>query len=122
MEVLVRGYVQSYLEPLSVVAFGIGRLKVSLPVLLSALFFSLMHLLLFATDTHPVTIGVILVFTFLLGLVAARQRERTGSILPAITTHMSFNVGGAIGGILFVIANVVLLGRTTAEVMRTVTG
>ena len=58
----------------------------------------------------------------LLGLVAARQRERTGSIMPAVATHVAFNVGGAIGGILFVISQVVLLGRALEDVLRSVSG
>ncbi len=121
-EVLVRGYVQGYLEPLADRGFTVFGLRLSLPVLLSALFFSAMHLILLTTDTSHVTVCIILVFTFALGLLAAYQRERSGSLLRPIAVHVSFNVGGTIGAILFVIAQVVLFGKSAAEVLRAVSG
>ncbi len=117
-EVLVRGYVQSYLQPLAHMGFTVFRLRISLPVVLSALFFSAMHLILLTTDTAFVTIYTVLVFTLFLGLVTAYQRERTGSVLPAVAAHMSFNVGGMMGGIVFVILRVALFGKTAVEVTR----
>jgi membrane protease YdiL (CAAX protease family) len=121
-EVLVRGYVQSYLQPLAHVGFTVFRLRISLPVALSALFFSAMHLILLTTDTSFLTIYVVLVFTFFLGLVTAYQRERTGSVLPAVAAHVSFNVGGMIGGIVFVVAQIALFGKTAAEVAKALSG
>lgn len=35
-------------------------------------------------------------FAFVLGLVAGYQRERTGSLVPAIMVHMFANVGGSL--------------------------
>jgi membrane protease YdiL (CAAX protease family) len=40
-------------------------------------------------------VPIILVVVFL-GLVAARYRERTGSLLPAIIVHALFNIGGTL--------------------------
>jgi len=121
-EVLVRGYVQSYLEPLSNIGFQAFGKRLSLPVLLSALFFSAMHLILLTTGTPFVTVYVVMAFTFFLGLVTAYQREKSGSILPAIATHISFNVGGLIGGIIYVVAQAVLFGKSALEVARTLGG
>lgn len=121
-EVLVRGYVQSYLEPLSHIGFTVFRLRVSLPVLLSALFFSAMHLILLTTNTPFITIYVVLVFTFALGLVTAYQREKTRSVLPAITAHVSFNIGGVVGGAVYVLLQIAVFGKTAAEVIRALRG
>lgn len=121
-EVLVRGYVQSYLQSLTRMGFTVFRLRMSLPVILSALFFSAMHLVLLTTATPFITVYTVLVFTFFLGLVTAYQRERTGSILPAVIAHMSFNVGGMIGGIAFVILQVALMGKTAVEVIGALGG
>ena len=121
-ELLVRGYVQGYMDPLISRGFTAFGLRISLPVIISALFFSAMHLILLARGTAPMTVYVIMVFAFALGLLAAYQRERTGSVLPPIAAHVFFNVGGVIGGILYVIAQIVIFGRTAAEVARIVSG
>ena len=121
-EVLVRGYVQSYLEPLTNRGFTAFHLRISLPVILSALFFAAMHIVLLATGTSFLTTYIIVVFTFLLGLVAAYQRERTGSILPAIAAHVSFNIGGGVGGVLYVILQITVFGKTAVEVTKALSG
>jgi membrane protease YdiL (CAAX protease family) len=121
-EVLVRGYVQGYLEPLRGYGFTVFRMRFSLPVILSALFFSCMHLILLSTSTSPMAVYFIMLFTFFLGLVAAYHREKSESLLPPIAAHIFFNVGGVVGAMLFVIAQIVIFGRTAAEVARIITG
>jgi membrane protease YdiL (CAAX protease family) len=121
-EILVRGYVQSYLAPLMDRGFTVFRLRISLPVILSAVFFAAMHLILLTTGTSLLTTHIIVVFAFFLGLIAAYQRERTGSILPAITAHVSFNMGGVIGGAIYVILQIAVFGKTAAEVVRALRG
>jgi len=121
-EILVRGYVQSYLEPLIKRGFSLFRWRLSTPVIISALFFAAMHLILLTRGTPFLMVYVIVVFTFCLGLVAAYQRERTGSVLPAIAAHISFNVGGVIGGMVYILIQVALFGRTAAEVTRALGG
>ena len=121
-EVLVRGYVQSYLGALTDRGFTVFRLRISLPVILSALFFAAMHLILLTTGTSFLTTYIVVVFAFFLGLVAAYQRERTQSILPAITAHVSFNIGGAIGGVIYVILQIAVFGKTAVEVIGTLRG
>ena len=121
-EVLVRGFFQSYLEPLSHIGFKAFGKRISLPVLLGALFFSAMHLILLTTGTPFLTVYVIMAFMFFLGLVTGYQRERSGSILPSIVTHVSFNVGGLIGGIIYIIVQIAVVGRTAAEVVGALGG
>lgn len=121
-EILVRGYIQGYLEPLVDRSFTIFGLRMSLPVVLCALFFSAMHLILLTTGTPPLTVYIVMVFTFALGLLAGYQREQTKSVIPAITAHIFFNVGGVIGGILFVLSQIIFFGKTAAEVARMIAG
>jgi membrane protease YdiL (CAAX protease family) len=121
-EVLVRGYVQGYLEPLRGYGFHAFGMWFSVPVILSALFFSCMHLVLLTTGTGFGAIYVVMVFTFFLGLVAAYHREKSLSVLPPIAAHIAFNIGGVIGAMLFVIAQIVVFGRSAAEVARIVVG
>jgi membrane protease YdiL (CAAX protease family) len=121
-EVLVRGYVQSYMTPLVDRGFTVFRLRFSVPVIISALFFAAMHLILLASGTSFLTTYIVVVFAFVLGLVAAYQRERTGSVLPPIAAHISFNVGGMIGGIIFVIIQIALFGKSAVEVTKAIGG
>jgi len=121
-EILVRGYVQSYLEPLMDRGFSVFHLRISLPVIMSAVFFAVMHIILLATGTSFLTTYIVVVFAFFLGLVAAYQRERTGSILPAIAAHVSFNIGGVIGGAIYVALQMAVLGKTAVEVTRAISG
>ena len=121
-EILVRGYVQSYLEPLTDRGFSVFHLRISLPVIVSAIFFAAMHIILLATGTSFLVTYIVVVFAFFLGLVAAYQRERTGSILPAIAAHVSFNVGGVVGGAIYVILQIAMFGKTAVEVTRALSG
>ena len=69
----------------------------------SALLFGLMHLSLLAYGVDPLTVLIIVVATTVLGFLAARFRTVTRSIYPSITTHVSFNVGSAVAGIVLTI-------------------
>lgn len=59
-----------------------------------------MHLSLIGKVDAP-HVAVIVAFTNLLGLAAGVVRERSGGLVPAISIHVLFNVGGMLGGILF---------------------
>jgi membrane protease YdiL (CAAX protease family) len=89
-EIFTRGLLQSYLSPLT--RYGIklsSKLRLSLPVLFSGLYFGLMHIVAIDKMGPPV-----IVLTSLLGIVAGYYREKTGSLIPAIIIHALFNVGG----------------------------
>ncbi len=95
-EVLSRGLVLGFLGPLQIYGFRLLKWRLSLPVTVSAAGFGLGHLcLLGAMDTRLVALAV--VNATVLGLIAGYHRERTGSLLPAIAVHMTFNV--MMGGI-----------------------
>ncbi len=99
-EVFNRGLVLGFLDPLSVYSVRFLKQRITLPVAISAIGFGLGHLcLLGAMDTRLVVFAVINA-TFL-GFIAGYHREKTGSLLPAIAVHMTFNVvGGTISCVL----------------------
>ena len=95
-EVLTRGLVQGFLSPLAGRGFNVLRWRVSVPVLVSALFFGVMHLALLSQGTSPSLVFSIVASASVLGLVAGYAREKTGSLVPAILVHMFANIGGTI--------------------------
>jgi membrane protease YdiL (CAAX protease family) len=90
-ELLTRGLLQTLLSGNSRDGAPAPR-RLSMPVLVSALFFGSMHIVL-VKSMGPAAVPVILLAVFL-GLIAARYREKTGSLLPAIIVHALFNIGG----------------------------
>ncbi|MBZ5500171.1 MAG: CPBP family intramembrane metalloprotease [Acidobacteriia bacterium] len=90
-ETLTRGLLQTLLSRNARVGAEAHR-RLSMPVLVSGLFFGSMHIVLVKL-MGPAAVPVILLAVFL-GLVAARYRERTRSLLPAIIVHALFNIGG----------------------------
>jgi len=100
-EILVRGLVQSFLEPLKVYGFSIFKIRLSLPVMVSAVFFGLMHLVLLTIGMEFMSVLYIVAYAFILGIFAAYLREQTKSLIPAIIIHMCANIGGSITGLIF---------------------
>jgi len=90
-EVLVRGLLQTLLSN-AAPAGAAARRWLSMPVVVSGLFFGAMHLVLIQR-MGPQAIPIVLMVTYL-GLVAAHYREKTGSLLPAILLHVLFNIVG----------------------------
>jgi membrane protease YdiL (CAAX protease family) len=89
-EVFTRGLLQSFLAPLA--GYGIKlskRLRLSIPVLFSGLFFGMMHIVAI-NKLGP----SVIVFASALGIVAGYYREKTESLIPAIIIHALFNIGG----------------------------
>jgi membrane protease YdiL (CAAX protease family) len=91
-EIFTRGLLQSYVSPLRKYGFKLfGKIRLSIPVLFSGLFFGLMHIVAVGEMGPPV-----IVFTTFAGIVAAYHREKTESLIPAIIIHMLFNIGGSL--------------------------
>jgi len=92
-EIFTRGLLQSLLSPL--MKYGVhpfNRVRLSVPVLFSGLYFGGMHIVLI--DRLGPAVVVTIVLTTFLGIVAGYYRERTDSLIPAIIIHALFNVGG----------------------------
>jgi len=99
-EVLTRGLIQGYLMPFKKYGFSVFKKHISVPVLISALFFGAMHIMLLTTGMNVYMVSAVMFTSFILGLVAGYYREKTGSLIPAIIVHMVFNIGGALLGLL----------------------
>jgi membrane protease YdiL (CAAX protease family) len=99
-EVFARGLIQTSLSRWSKYGFTVLERRISLPVLLSALLFGLLHLVQSAMGAGSYQVLVTVLFAFVLGIVAGYYRERTGSLAPAILVHMFANVGGSFAGCL----------------------
>ena len=104
----MRGFLQGHLASLEQIRI-LGGL--SLAALISATFFGAMHLVLLFSGADLATVVIVLCFTFSLGLLAAHQRSRTGSLAPAIVVHMAGNVGGFLVGIIFAIITIITTGK-----------
>jgi membrane protease YdiL (CAAX protease family) len=99
-EVLTRGLIQGFLAPLSKHGFKAVKRFISLPVLISALFFGGIHLMLLTTGMNPYMVGAVVISCFILGILAGYVREKSGSLVPAIIVHLVFNIGGTALGLL----------------------
>lgn len=99
-ESLFRGLLQNYLKPLSDKGFILFRRRISLPVLISALAFSLAHLILIVSGVGILFLVRILVFTFALGLIASYYQEKHNNHIFAILVHMAGNLMGLISAML----------------------
>ena len=97
-EVLHRGLIQSYLSPLKERGLFIRNHFLSLPVIVGAMLFGLMHLGILSIGADIKYVFIIVLFAILLGLIAGYQREKTGSLLPAYIVHACFNIGNYLFG------------------------
>jgi membrane protease YdiL (CAAX protease family) len=73
-------------------------------VVWSAALFGTMHLSLLFAGVAIASVVVIVLSVTALGYVCATARARTGSLRPAITAHVMFNVGGFLAGVIYTIA------------------
>jgi len=110
-EIFTRGFLQGHLSALSGRYIKLLFFRVELPVLISALFFGCMHFVLLIAGVDWITMVVTWLFTFSIGLMAGYLRAKTGSLIPAIVVHMLANVGGMIGGIIFMILKAIITGE-----------
>ncbi|KPJ61463.1 MAG: hypothetical protein AMJ46_01910 [Latescibacteria bacterium DG_63] len=95
-ETLHRGLIQSFLHPLKEQGVSLLSIRLSLPVLVAALLFGLMHIMLLTMGADGFFVGGVVGSATVLGLVAGYYREKSGSILPAILVHVLFNAYGDI--------------------------
>jgi membrane protease YdiL (CAAX protease family) len=109
-EVFTRGFLQSHLSTLRRYQVGFPGIRIDLPTLISAAFFGAMHLVLLLSGADGTSTLVIVLFTFSLGLLAGHHRALSGSLVPAIVLHMLANVGGLVGGIIYLLITVATTG------------
>ena len=93
-EHLFRGFLQNYLKPLGNKGITVFHRRISLPVLIAALAFSLSHLGLLASGVGTAFMIRTALFTFILGTIAGYYQEKYNNIVPAILVHMAGNLMG----------------------------
>lgn len=103
-EIFVRGWFQT-LAAGDRAPDACGRAEIA-----SAVLFGSMHLTLLLRDVDVLTVVIIVISTTTLGWFAARFRTASGSLLPPFVTHVSFNVGGVLAGILLTLWSMVTGG------------
>jgi membrane protease YdiL (CAAX protease family) len=96
-ELFYRGLLMGFLSPLKSNGFRIHRLYLSVPVIVCAAGFALGHLMLL-TVIDARMVAVIVASAAVLGFIAGYYREKSGSLIPAIGAHMTFNIVGAVVG------------------------
>ena len=94
-EVFYRGLLQGVLDPLRKYGVRVLGVRFTAPVALCAVAFGLGHLCLRGMVPTPMLIAI-LISTTALGFIAGYFREKTGSLVPAIAAHMTFNVVGTL--------------------------
>jgi membrane protease YdiL (CAAX protease family) len=95
-EVLHRGLIQSFLDPLRCRGVTLPGVRLTLPVVVGAVLFGTTHIMLLTLGATGVYVGLVVGSAIVLGLVAGYWRERTGSLVPAILVHVLFNVTGEV--------------------------
>jgi hypothetical protein len=80
-------------------------------VIWSAALFGTMHLSLLFAGVDIASVVVVVLSVTALGYVCATARARTGSLRPAISAHVMFNVGGFLAGVIYAIAYRVATGH-----------
>ncbi len=98
-EVFIRGLIQGYLFPLKHIGFNFLNHFISLPVMIGAAFFGLMHFMLLTLGISFFAVLNIVIFGIILGIIAGYYREQANSLVPAIMVHMCFNIGGSLLGL-----------------------
>ena len=99
-EVLFRGFLQNILTPLNDKGIQLFKRHISIPVIVSALAFSLAHLNLIRSDAGAFFLVRTLIFTFSIGLVAGYYQEKHNNNAYAILVHMAANFMGVIAAFL----------------------
>lgn len=100
-EILVRGLVQGYLDPLQIYGVAIFGLRISLPVFVAAFLFGLMHLVIFLSGASVLFVMYVVILAFTSGLISGYYRDKTTSLVPAIVVHFLVNMSGCIAGSIF---------------------
>lgn len=94
-EILTRGLIQGFLAPLKHIGVTLFKYRISLPVIVGAIFFGTMHFGLLIMDIDIYIVLNIVIFGIILGMIAGYHKEKTNSLVPAIIVHFCFNVGGS---------------------------
>jgi len=96
-EILFRGFLMNYLNPLKPFGVKLFKRKISLPVIISALAFGSAHLTLISTGVDSLFVFRIVLFATCLGIIAGYYQEKYDNNAYAIAVHMSGNSIAVLG-------------------------
>jgi len=99
-ELAFRGVILTYLRSLNMYRIKIFRIYLSLPVLLSAFLFSLVHINPYTQYTTGGTIWTLL-HTYLGGIYLGYYFEKTRNIFVAVLGHFTLNTSSVLWALLF---------------------
>jgi len=95
-ELLFRGFLQNMLEPLKKIRIKLYKAALSLPVIISGLFFGIIHMGILSTGASIQYAVQLVVFAMILGMIAGYYQEKHENFLYAVLVHMTANVCGLI--------------------------
>ncbi len=90
-EVLFRGFLQNILKPFKIKGIKIFKKHVSVPVIISAIVFGLVHLIVITSGSGTLFVIRTVVFATTLGLIAGYYQEKYNNNGYAIIVHMAGN-------------------------------
>lgn len=90
-EILFRGFFQNMLEGWKKYGIKLPMLRLSLPVILSAVMFSLFHLMLFSSGMGSARVMLTLITSFFVGLTAGFFQEKHENFVYAVIVHITAN-------------------------------
>lgn len=99
-ELLLRGFLQNVLSPLHDQGIRFFKVRLSLPVILSAVVFGLIHLILLTADAGGLLVVRIVIFTTVLGLFAGYYQEKYNNFSYAVIVHMAGNLMGLVSALI----------------------
>lgn len=91
-ELLFRGFLQNMLEGWKNHILRLPMFKLSLPVIISAVMFSLFHLILFTSGMGTSRVFLTLISSFFVGIVAGYFQEKHENFIYAVLVHISANI------------------------------
>ncbi len=95
-EIIFRGLFQSYLALHIKSSITIWKWKLTLPALIGAITFSLVHVALLSVEASLGGVLVSVIGAFILGIIAGYFRAGTSSLVEPIVVHALFNVTGTV--------------------------
>lgn len=104
-EVLFRGFLQNILKPLKVKGIKIFKRHISIPVIISAVAFALVHLIIITSGSGSLFVIRTLVLTTTIGLIAGYYQEKYDNNAYAILVHIAVNFWGLAAVLLASLAN-----------------
>jgi membrane protease YdiL (CAAX protease family) len=99
-ELLFRGFFQNMLEPLTSFGIPLFKIRLSLPVIMSGIFFGIIHFGMVTTGASINYAIQTVIFAMILGMIAGYYQEKYENFSYAIVVHMTANVCGLLSSII----------------------